>query len=457
MTGAFWFLLSSLCFSLFSPEVLAASNNQIYFSEIGWMGTGASSSDEWIELYNDSSTDLDLANWGIYEAGGATLVESLEGKIKAGQYYLLERTDDSTVSSVIASQPPGTWGGSGLSNTGEFLVIKNSSGEIVERLDCSEGWFAGSSSSKASMERHDFSKNTSDAWHSATSTGSKDANGGVILGTPGGENGSAGTVMAEDEEEEGVSSISQVSSDYSHSVRINEVLPNPVGSDDLEFVEIYNFGDSSVDLTEWYLGDAKDKKNIGNLLSSLQLRDKQYQVIYKNQGSVSLNNDGDTVFLYGPDGKVVSEVSYDGLKEGNALAFDGGSYEVTERLTPGEKNIIEVTVEEKTEGAPPETEEEDIDQVVEGIDGAVVGKSAVVSKTTGNASKATASGAQKVRGMVSLLTHGKSEGSVQGESTSVVAPEKDAKKTPWWQNLLRLGLVGGIGGMGFVLKKKGMI
>ena len=46
----------------------------------------------------------------------------------------------------------GSFGGSGLSNSGEYLVLKSASGEIVDSVDASAGWPAGDLASKQTMQ-----------------------------------------------------------------------------------------------------------------------------------------------------------------------------------------------------------------------------------------------------------------------------------------------------------------
>ena len=37
----------------------------VVFNEIAWMGTGADYRDEWIELHNNTTHDIDLSGWSI--------------------------------------------------------------------------------------------------------------------------------------------------------------------------------------------------------------------------------------------------------------------------------------------------------------------------------------------------------------------------------------------------------
>jgi len=163
----------------------------VAINEIAWSGTAASPSDEWIELYNTTDEAIDLSSWVL--AFGETTID-LSGEannvIDAGGYFLLERTDDETVSDVEADV---LYTGS-LSNDGATLELRDAAGEIVDLVDASEaGWPAGTPRDAdlpfSSMERVDP---TSEAAEWASNDGrtrnGADANGDPLNGTPGREN-----------------------------------------------------------------------------------------------------------------------------------------------------------------------------------------------------------------------------------------------------------------------------
>ena len=56
-----FFKLSFLIIICFSIPLVVFSN--IVINEISWMGTTASSNDEWMELYNASDNDINLDKW----------------------------------------------------------------------------------------------------------------------------------------------------------------------------------------------------------------------------------------------------------------------------------------------------------------------------------------------------------------------------------------------------------
>lgn len=149
-----------LIFSLTSP-VLA----QVKINEVNWMGVAGNSYAEWVELYNDGNSEMDLKDAVLYEDNGAVQIIKLTKKILPGGHYLIERVTPSSGDPVPGTNDDsGSFGGGGLSNSGEFLVLKDSSGTILDLLDASKGWPAGDSKTYKTMQ-WDSTK-----WITATAT-----------------------------------------------------------------------------------------------------------------------------------------------------------------------------------------------------------------------------------------------------------------------------------------------
>lgn len=122
---------------------------------------------------------------------------------------------------------------------------------------------------------------------------------------------------------------------------INELLPNPVGADtDAEYVEIVNVGEAEVNLAGYSLGDAvSDDRHVFGGGESIAVGEAI--VIYDggahpdvpgariaSSGGLSLNNTGDAVNLFRPDGSLMDGVVYGEVREGVALnrAIDGDAF-----------------------------------------------------------------------------------------------------------------------------------
>jgi hypothetical protein len=120
----------------------------VVINEIAWMGTKTSYNDEWLELYNPLESPVLIDGW-LLETKDQGLTINLKGTIRSKSYFLLERTDDTSVPDTTADL---IYKG-GLNNQGEHLLLLNNSGKVIDEVDCSLGWFAGQNETKKSMER----------------------------------------------------------------------------------------------------------------------------------------------------------------------------------------------------------------------------------------------------------------------------------------------------------------
>jgi len=141
-----------------------AANKGVVINEIAWMGTTTSANDEWIELHNPTGASVSLTGWTLNATDGTPSI-SLSGTIAAGGYFLLERTDDSTVTGVSADQ---IYTGA-LSNSGEVLELRDGGSNLVDSVDA---WHAGDNTSKAAMSRKAASAPGTDSnnWEDATAS-----------------------------------------------------------------------------------------------------------------------------------------------------------------------------------------------------------------------------------------------------------------------------------------------
>jgi len=175
----------------------AQQARQLAINEVAWAGTAANARDEWIELVNNTSRDVDLSGWvlrwedveiALGEVAGNTQ-EARRTVIPARGFFLLERTDDTTVGEVEADL---IYTG-GLANAGEQLELVDPSGAVVDsaNADAEDGWHAGAAGDEevpfASMERVN-PRGPDAATNWAANDGSVrnglDADGGPLNGTP---------------------------------------------------------------------------------------------------------------------------------------------------------------------------------------------------------------------------------------------------------------------------------
>lgn len=160
----------------------SAGIDGVVINEVAWMGTGASAYDEWIELYNSTASPITLTGWTLSDGGDVSV--TLSGVVSADGYFLLERTDDGTVSDVLADQ---IYAGS-LDNAGEALVLRDAGEQIVDTANGDGGsWPAGDSVTRSAMERvAPHAPDADDNWctNDGVTRNGLDAADGLVNGTP---------------------------------------------------------------------------------------------------------------------------------------------------------------------------------------------------------------------------------------------------------------------------------
>ena len=207
-----------LLFIFTTTSVKASYISNVVINEVAWMGTEASYSNEWIEICNNTDLAISLDGWSLKAADGTPDI-NLVGIIPGKGFYLLERTDDTTVPDITADQ---IYTGA-LSNKGEFLQLFDGGDNLIDEVNCSDGWFTGDNSIKQTMERvnSQLSGNDSENWQTSQSPG----------GTPRAQNSAklaeTGSPQVEDKKVAEVG-LPQATT-YPSGIVFNEVLPSPEG------------------------------------------------------------------------------------------------------------------------------------------------------------------------------------------------------------------------------------
>ncbi|MGD2057237.1 MAG: lamin tail domain-containing protein [Anaerolineales bacterium] len=321
-----------------NPGGTPAPVRSILINELAWSGTTASASDEWIELRNSTALSVDLAGWKLTD--GNDINVTLNGSIAPNGFYLLERTDDTSINDVAADQ---IYSGS-LRNGGEHLRLLDPGGALIDSANQSNGsWPAGNADSHASMERRG-GQDTPGNW--GTFTGyfgiGHDASGNAIQGTPRGTNS--------------LHFPTPQPTWIPGKVVINELLIRPhydwqgtggVSPDD-EFIELINLGPFPVNLNGWALDDIPGAGSAPFKLPGRTIQPGELTAFFRSKSHISLNDSGDTVRLLDPSGKVIDSISYLRIRAANLSygRFPDGSNNLVYGLwpTPRGSNLLFVEV-----------------------------------------------------------------------------------------------------------------
>jgi len=305
----------------------------ILINEVAWMGTAASTSDEWIELYNPGSSPINLTGWVLKAVDGTPNISLLDGYIlQPGEYYLLERTDDTTVSDIAADQ---IYTGD-LENSYETLQLLDPLNRVVDTANSNGGlWPAGSSSTYGSMERRGVMADSDTAW--ITNTGM--VAWGLDAGKPNGCTSSTPCLTApkplKGTPKHANWAISVVPTPLPVAtptrtpipaplppppplLGINEFVPRP-GSDwnndgvvntGDEYIELLNHGVVPVTLSGYRLDDEANVGSNPYTLPNITLQPGERIVFYGSQTGLLLSDGGDGVRLIKSNGQLADAYNY---------------------------------------------------------------------------------------------------------------------------------------------------
>jgi hypothetical protein len=210
----------------------------VVLNEIAWMGTLTSANDEWIELHNTTGAPIDLTGWTLVAADGTPDIV-LSGTIPAGGYFLMERTDDTSVPGVTADL---IYTGA-LGNAGEVLTLRDAGTTLQDSVDA---WYAGNNTTKATMQRVDPSQ---------PGTLASNWTNGPVEGTPTNSGATSGCAPPQH------AVACQVGPPFAFRVGgpivVNEVMIDPSAVSDAngEYVELYNSSTTPVDIAGWMIRD----------------------------------------------------------------------------------------------------------------------------------------------------------------------------------------------------------
>ena len=299
-------------------------SNQIIINEILPNPESSDTDDEWIELYNRSSVSVDLNSWKLSDKTSRNYTINQSDYpitiIEAFGYFVIYRKES----------------GIALNNDNDVIELYQPEGNLLEQIE--------------------YTDSAKDNWSYAKSGGSWQW---TIEPTPGYQNiikssevgfqcPAQQIVYVTKEIEVTTSSTEPIlestvfNPDNYQGLRINEFLPNPIGSDNAEWIELYNDSNQILNLENLYLDDEDGGSWAYSLSASPTLPAYTYLIIKKENSELALNNDTDAVRLLGPDKQILQTVVYQGVKEDWSYNYDFVNQEWfwSASTTPGQANII---------------------------------------------------------------------------------------------------------------------
>ncbi len=313
--------ISVICFLVFAyvaiPTVVSA---QVMINEVLADPQASSDKSEWLELYNYSDVTVDLTGWDI---DGKVLASSSQLNLAAGQFLIVTKDIDAftiefgTLPNLVSLD-------FSFANTGDSIKLSNQ-GQEIDHFDYS------STTPNKSWERRA---------HDCTL---------VDL------NAEGNSLNQLNPKQNSACSILPVESPpitTSMALQISELFPAPNTSvGETEWLELYNYGDSAINLQGWKLADGTKSMT----LTAISISAHSYSLI--SDLKISLNNDGEEIALSAPDGQVVDRFKYASTakQQSQIRLLEGTKYEaeIKPTLTPTPNALNVYTPEPpKVEPAP---------------------------------------------------------------------------------------------------------
>jgi len=294
------------------PFVVSEKGYDIRFNEIRVTGGSGKTKQDFIELYNFGDEEIDVGGWSIRknatpkdedeecDESGSIKKFNADTILKAGNFLIWANSGDGYAEDLEKGIPDGTLMFSTRNSVsdGNEILLRDSDDEIVDRIILPD---------KAQKKTYAFDEDDEEwKW--------------VCNETPGEENDFGGF-------------------DGEKTIRLSEVLASPT---DEEFIEIENFGDEEVDVSEWVIADKKNDDNVGDLLGDAdpKMKSGEYRILSLSGSGVSANDSDEEIELRDPCGGKVDSFSYKDITKGKSWAFDGEKWRETPYVTEGGENMF---------------------------------------------------------------------------------------------------------------------
>ena len=131
---------------------------------------------------------------------------------------------------------------------------------------------------------------------------------------------------------------------------INEIIPSPEGPDkENEWIEIFNQSNFEAEIGKWQITDTMGSTKIYTFPEKTVIEPKEYLVISRPTSKITLNNDGDGLRLSNSIGTIIDSVNYEKALLGKSFNRINDDWDWSSELTPGQKNIIPLEIENDEE------------------------------------------------------------------------------------------------------------
>jgi len=358
-----FFLLTANAVSFFvwanSAQATDSSYMGLIITEIMYNPAGSNTEHaKWVEFTNLSSNKITLSPTGSKTTSGWKIKdlkitdssnhylytqENTPTEIKPGDFLIVANNlinfsnDYPDFENVPILKSAITLTTSGPSGNYNLTLFDNTF--ALDTIAYSKDWYENSDGKGKSLEKIELSgNNEKENWQESCKTEgtpgeeleiceteTDTAEESSETGNSGGETGNTGMGTGED------------FSSAAEKVYLNEILPNPKGGSDDEYIEIASGESEPVDLFGWRIKDGSKSKGY-QFKEHIVLNSGEYFAIYRPDSKIALNNSDESVNLYNSQGEVVSSAAFDKSPKNASFNFDGENWKWSKYLTPGKKN-----------------------------------------------------------------------------------------------------------------------
>ena len=316
---AFFTIITTSVFLLSWPSGIFAipSKNEICdyskvkLNEIMPNPSGNDTDYEWIELFNGSEEDIDLTGCSLdgKNFGDVAVIEGESYLVVAKD--LLDKDGDGLSFEERWGDGSGVWGDSEIEDFDVIelnISMKNSDDAVSLVCTDYENMFEWEEAESG----RSFSLDENEKWTDE------------YLVTPGHSNEPKPVIV------------------YPHEVLISEVYPSPnTNLDENEWIELFNLSEVDINLLSWQIEDNSKSQTFDE---NFIIEAGNYLVLESQELEITLNNGGEILTLYDPNGEVVDIFEYEKTSSGisNIRLLENGTFSMevyqTKAITKGSQN-----------------------------------------------------------------------------------------------------------------------
>src|SRR3989344_2155817 len=318
--GIFWFFGGA--------DQSKAAADHILINEILFNPLGSDKGKEFIELYNPTTSSIDLTDWSLVKSSESlakfAATTGDKSMIPSNGFLLVGFNSYAGTPLTDASRSIS------LGNKTDTITIKDKNGIVVDSISYDNAIVGeGNSWERTSFDSTVFQPQSNPNPQNSASPA-------TVLNTNSTNPATTNTNSASNTNTTNVDSSAN-SSVVLTGIVFNEAYPNPPVETD-EFIELKNTSGFNGSPEGWKIKDAAGNSYT---LSVSTVASAGIWNVPRSASGIVLNNDTETITLVNPQGSTVETLSFSNPAEGQSYARSGTeSFEWTTTPTPGIENVL---------------------------------------------------------------------------------------------------------------------